>query len=702
LSVKPLSRKEFVDRQTPRVFAAAIALAVCLAAPEKLLAAPVRIPLHINYALLTEALRQRLYTHGGRAQLWNGNNDCEYLYTDNPSFDRQNGIVQIDTGGYLNLGVPVDDHCLSPITWSGLIEADTVPYIAEFALKLHVTDVNLYDRYHRKSLLVGRGFDLIKSNVVPALEGYSFDLMPAIHELEGLAQMAVAPADEAPLHLALATMRLEPVVIAGQTGLQLTLAIDLPPQAPTTPISASAAPLRPEEIAAWNNALDNWDAFLVFVVRQTGTTVSDPKVRNELLDILLESRQRLVAALGQPQRISGPDPVRLLFLEEWTRLGQVIENAAGQGRLGNRSLEFLSFISAGDALFALDQASSALGIRISADDLRRLARIMAPQTKGDPLAYSFEEDPQLRGMFGLSAPLELPGPLELPEASAPGATPDGSGELLPDEAGHTSSTAPTGGASPGEVPTNPNNRYAPRSSMPSPAAGPLSMLPWGLRTLAPRAAQGAEIVPETQVGTGQILTLGRKLHAVVVSEGNALTYSHDMGQLLDLAAQYQLQDNADDPSLRRSWPILLKAAAWQESCWRQYVTKHRQVWYLESKTGDIGLMQINKYVWRGFYSMPRLRWDVVYNVSAGSEILQRFQASSSRHLHSNNPDILARAAYAAYNGGPDAYYRWRQPDEPRALREIDQAFWLKYRATEAGQPFDILSCAAQWDRLRAD
>ena len=700
MSVSPLSRREFVDRRTPRAFAAAVALAMCLAAPETLLAAPVRIPLHINYALLTEALRQRLYTHGGRAQLWNGDNDCEYLYADNPSFGRQNGIVQIDTGGYLNLGVPVADHCLSPITWSGIIEAETVPYIAGFALKLRVTDLNLYDRNHRKSLLVGRGFDLIKSNVVPALEGYSFDLMPAIHELEGLAQMAVAPADEAALHLALATMRLEPVVIAGQTGLQLTLAIDLPPPAPST--SASAAPLRPDEIAAWNNALDNWDAFLVFVVKQTGTSVSDPKVRNELLDILLESRQRFVAALGQPQRISGPDPVRLLFLEEWTRLGQVIENAAAQGRLGNRSLEFLSFISAGDALFALDQTSSALGIRISADDLRRLARIMAPQTSGDPLAYSFEEDPQLRRMFGLNTPLELPGPLELPEPSAPGATPDGSGELLPDEAGHATSAAPTGGASTGEVPTNPSIRFVPRSSRSSPVAGPLSMLSWGLCTLAPRAAHGAEIVPGSQASTGQILTLGRKLHAVVVSQGNALTYSHDMGQLLDLAAQYQLQDNVEDASLRSSWPILLKAAAWQESCWRQYVMKHRQVWYLESKTGDIGLMQINKYVWRGFYSMPRLRWDVVYNVSAGSEILQRFLASSSRHLHSINPAILARAAYAAYNGGPDAYNRWRQPDEPRALREIDQAFWLKYRAIEAGQPFDILSCAAQWDRLSAD
>jgi soluble lytic murein transglycosylase-like protein len=147
---------------------------------------------------------------------------------------------------------------------------------------------------------------------------------------------------------------------------------------------------------------------------------------------------------------------------------------------------------------------------------------------------------------------------------------------------------------------------------------------------------------------------------------------------------------------------LLKAAAWQESCWRQFVIEHRRVWYIESKSGDIGLMQVNKYVWRGFYSLARLRWDVVYNLSAGSEILQRFLAGSSNHLHSNNPVVLARAAYAAYNGGPNAYGRWLQPQEPRALREIDQAFWLKYQAIEAGQFFDILSCAAQWNRLNAD
>jgi hypothetical protein len=675
-------------------------LAACLAASGTSLATPVRIPLHINYVLLTEALHQKLYTHDGRAELWNGRNNCEYLYAVNPALGQRNAVVQIETDGYLNLGVPVGDRCLSPVTWSGIIAADATPYIAGFALKLRVTDVNLYDYNHQKSTLFERGFDLIKSNFVPTLETYSYDLTPAIRELEGLAQMAVAPADEAALHLALASIRLEPAVIVGQSGLQLTLVIDVPPQAPATPITASAAPLKPEEVAAWNRALDNWDAFLVFAIKQIGATVNDAGVRDELLNILLDSRQRLVQALGQPQRITGPDPVRLLFLQEWTRLRQVIEKAAGQGRLGNRSLEFLSFISAGDALFALDQAAPAVGMRISADDLRRLARIMAPQVSGDPLIYSFDEDPELRRIFGLSAPLELPGTLELPAKSAPAATSGRNGELRPDETGRTITAAPSGGAPIAEEAINPSIQSAASVTVPS-VAGPISMLA-GLCSITPAAAYAAEFVPGAQVRAVQIQTLGRKLNAVVVNESNALPYRRAIGQLLDLAAQYQLPDDPIDSAVRGSWPILLKAVAWQESCWRQFAIEHGRVRYLESKTGDIGLMQVNKYVWRGFYSLARLQWDIVYNLSAGAEILQRYLADSSAHIHSNNPAILARAVYAAYNGGPGAYNRWRQPDEPEALRKIDQAFWLKYRALEAGQLFDILSCAAQWDRLNGN
>ena len=37
-------------------------------------------------------------------------------------------------------------------------------------------------------------------------------------------------------------------------------------------------------------------------------------------------------------------------------------------------------------------------------------------------------------------------------------------------------------------------------------------------------------------------------------------------------------------------------------------------------TGDLGVMQVNKHVWRGFYDIDRLKWDVLYNAGAGCEI----------------------------------------------------------------------------------
>jgi hypothetical protein len=694
-------------RRTRAALAVFFSLAACLAAPTTLFAAQVKIPLHINYLVLTEALRQQLYAKDGRAQLWSGNNACEYLYATNPVVGQHQAMVQIDTDGNLNLGVAVGDQCLSPISWSGIIEADAAPYIVGFALKFRITDVNLYDHNHQKTALIGRGFDLIKGSVVPALETFSFDLAPAIHELENLAQMAATPGNGA-ARLSPSTVRFEPAVIAEGKGLQLTLDIELPAQSLPTPMPASEAPLTPDEIAAWNTALDNWDAFLVFAIKQIGATVHDPDFRSELFNILVNGRERLVAALAQPQHVSGPDPVRMLFLDEWKQLGDLIETAAAQGKLGSRSLEFLSFISAGDALFALDQAAPMLGMTISAADLRRLARIMAPQASGDPLAYGFDEDPQLREMFGIGAPLGLPGNFEVPEQPASAPTPDQTKQPSP---GATNASPATGLAAPGAVwnesslppltvprPTPPNKVRRQGRLRYSILRGARD-LSAAVCAIAPKAAAAAEVVPNTRVNAHQIVNLGLKLRSVVVGEQNALLYRSELDQLLGLAAQYELEDGVIRGTARDTWPVLLKAAAWQESCWRQFIIKHRRVWYLESKSGDIGLMQVNKYVWRGFYSLPRLRWDIVYNAGAGAQILMRFFIDSSRHLHSNNPAELARGAYAAYNGGPGAYNRWRQPHEPKLWHEIDQAFWLKYRAVASGASFDILRCAADWDRL---
>jgi len=218
--------------------------------------------------------------------------------------------------------------------------------------------------------------------------------------------------------------------------------------------------------------------------------------------------------------------------------------------------------------------------------------------------------------------------------------------------------------------------------------------PWSL--IEPRDACAAEpvgIVPELN-------QIASRLRRLVVDETNAARYHGDMERLLELSVKRQLAAADLDSRLKPTFRILVKSAAWQESCWRQFVRRGDQVTWLESSTGDIGLMQVNKHVWRGFYDLEKLRWDVLYNAGAGTEILMQMTTHVLSRPRMDPARIdgasLARSVYASYNGGPDAYNRWRRPHESSPAKEIDQAFLEKYRAVERGESIDILSCAANW------
>jgi hypothetical protein len=183
----------------------------------------------------------------------------------------------------------------------------------------------------------------------------------------------------------------------------------------------------------------------------------------------------------------------------------------------------------------------------------------------------------------------------------------------------------------------------------------------------------------------------------VVNQGNVDQYTHDLGALLDAAATSEIADEQPDPALRPTYRVMVRAAAWQESCWRQFVLARGRVRYLESSTHDVGLMQVNRYVWRGFYNIRHLEWDIAYNAGAGSQILARLIIrAAGKTPRGGDFDALARSAYAAYNGGPDKLNRWRRADEPHDKRLIDEAFWQKYRALGEGQSVDILKCEAEW------
>jgi len=183
----------------------------------------------------------------------------------------------------------------------------------------------------------------------------------------------------------------------------------------------------------------------------------------------------------------------------------------------------------------------------------------------------------------------------------------------------------------------------------------------------------------------------------VVDEVNVSTYQPEVESLLTLSARRNMDLAGFGAANRRTYLTLVKTTAWQESCWRQFVRRGDRVKYLESSTGDIGLMQINKYVWRGFYNLTRLEWDIVYNTGAGSAILQRLMSQAIAKDHSDRTSAaLARSSYSAYNGGPGSFNRWRQAHAPRQARNIDSAFWTKYQSMVINHSFNIQTCAAQW------
>ncbi len=686
-----LLRSKFHNSTRIPAWMAVLGLVSCLILPRPTTAAEVKIPLEIDYVTLGEALKHQMYNApGGRAVLWTGSDRCQYLYATDPHFVAKAGALSLETKAELSLGLAMGDQCVTPIAWSGIVAIESPPYISQLAIKFRVTNIDLYNPEHRKTAVVGRGFDLIKGNLTPRIETFSYDLNTPLRDLEALVRAAASPEVADRVKAALATLRPESAVVARDNGLRLGLVLTVPDAVPAGPSPLPAnVPLSPAEVAAWQATLNHWDAFIVFAIKQLGDTTVDKQMRGQLFDLLVDSRYRLVDALARPQG-NGPDPVRLIFIDVWSRLHVIIQSAAQRGVLGDRALEFLSFVTAGDALFALDQAAPALGMRVSTDDLRRLAHMIAPQYAADPLAFSYDTDPALQQMFGVNAPLESLGPLEAPPVEEP-VTPAStlSSGASGEPPGTTSAAMPTASAAAASSMT-PLPLVTPLST-PAAAPSPASALHLPLRWLGPASAEAAEDPLVTQIHS-----LGAALMRVVVDEENARAYVRSVRDLLTLTAQYQSADGALEPPRQQDYVVLIKATAWQESCWRQYVRVNHRVRFLESDTGDVGMMQVNKHVWRGFYSIPRLEWDIVYNAGAGSQILMRLMrgaAANARGEARDSATDIARATYAAYNGGPGSYNRWRRASEPAEMRQIDDAFWAKYRVMAAGQSFDIMSCA---------
>jgi hypothetical protein len=535
--------------------------------------------------------------------------------------------VHIVMSGDARVGVGLLGWCLAAVRWDGFLESDATPTITpEWQLRFRDLDSRLLDHKQQPTVVTQRLWDVVKDRVEEELSSFGFDLAPPVAEVRAFVGAAAVADRAAPLVRALASLR--PVRVSGESdGVRVRVALDVPDAVLDEP-SVPEPGLAPVELARWQAALESWDAFLVFVVKDLGSVARRPEVGDQLFDLLLRSRHELLLVLAAGPQL-GADPVRRLFLDTWDGLRAIAHEAALRGDLADRALRYLSFLAAGDALAAIDAAAPSLGLEISADGLRRLARVLQPDYVGDPLAYSETPDPALRELFRFHEP------------------------------------APLDDASP---------------------AGPPATWHW----LGPRAAH-AEPPP-----LADLRGLLKRLDRWVPAETAFGEYRDAIATLLAAVAERTgLRDDVA-PRFTELYANLVRTTAWQESCWRQFVERGGKVTYLISGSGDIGIMQVNRRVWRGLFDVRKLEWDIGYNAGAGAEILAQLLTRYGALEAEPRIENVARATYAAYNGGPAAYRRYRRERVPRALRAIDDAFWEKYQAMAAGRALDFVLCLQEW------
>lgn len=385
--------------------AAAIVASTVGAAPwggEKLVFVPIELP----PALVREAVVAQLFTTAtGKAVIWDDGSGCRFLKLREPAVDVQGSRLRVRSRAEVRLGTPLGQQCVAPIDWDGILEVYEEPILSEDGrtVKFRVVDSALFDASGKKPFFSNRIWAFVKEQAHPRFETVELKLGRAMDELREVLPLYLPRQEREHIDRMLASLRFETVEVAPQ-GLRARLLFSVPLVEQPTP--APEPTLTPEELERWQRALDQWDAFLTYTIKFVWADSLIRELRQPLADVLLAGRYDLLEALA-PSAPGAPDPVPGLFLRTWERLAPVLREVAVRQK-GQEALRYLSFISAGDALVALQQAGPGIGVDLSADGLRRLARILAPADTADPLRFDTQVDPELRTLLGFGPPLPPP------------------------------------------------------------------------------------------------------------------------------------------------------------------------------------------------------------------------------------------------------------------------------------------------------
>ena len=604
------------------------------------------IPANLDYPTLTRLLEHFMYTDPGkRVIVLNELRGCNYIELWSPELGPEGHLLRLGSRIRVQAGVPWMGNCRGPEAWEGFIEVLGEPSLdSDWNLKFRTVDSRLFNSDREETTVNKIIWELIKTHVHQYLDDACVGFAPPLAEMKEFVPLMVNEESRDRVKAWFNTLRPGTLEVA-PGGLRASILIDvesLPKNAPILPTE----PLTREEMEAFVRLWETWDAFLVYEIHGfTALSLTD-REKKDLLDLLLDMRYQFVEAMTKGDR--GKDLVREQFVRAWRTAAPILRRHLAQ-QDAPTLLNHLTFLSAADALEALDSLGPALGIEISGDGLRRLARLLNRSGLMPSLVYRYTVDDDLRRLMGLEQP---------PDVSSP-----------------------------------PDSEDLQEQEHSSPAAFFRRWLGFSWVTSSAWASDGEYSERASADRRIDVEELTRWL----VPDTNKKEYLERVRNVLTQAAEDTIEKSPLDPEHHDLFRILIPATAWQESCWRQFTVGDRKIRVLRSYNGSsVGLMQINERVWRGIYDQHHLRWNIWYNARAGCQILAlylgRYVLDKVDPDDPKNSDFAARAVYAVYNGGPRQFSKFVARSKNERFYLSDRLFWEKFEQIRSGEWENVKDC----------
>jgi len=368
----------------------------------------VDVPFVLNTPLLEQGLRERLFTaRDGSAPIWYDGSGCNYFILSKPQLQPRPPTLNFLSRGEARVGKSVGSgKCLILFQWQGYLSVNLQPYVmppeTRVRFKVHDTRITGLDR--REHPVSSTLWQWVRQYFEPKLEQYTIEISEPLDALRKILPGVFPGYDFVDLQSLLKSLQLAnlEVINRGVRGhLRFRVITQTSPILPAQPILSAA------ELDHWRKVWQQFDHLITSLVRELARKSQQAQIDNALLNILLDARYAIEKALTT-ETPSGKDPVRSLFLSTWQQLAPLVRHIR-VGQRGKQSIQLLSLVAAVDALQAADRLGIPVGLEITVDGMRRLARILSSSSQDH-----FRQDavdPQLRELFHFGPPLDKPPPV---------------------------------------------------------------------------------------------------------------------------------------------------------------------------------------------------------------------------------------------------------------------------------------------------